>query len=168
MTDMSNSIREAKDDQSDQYSSRHGNRWRTVPVPQRLEARPMSHRIGLTAVTRPIRKNWWEHSRRTGFYEDVAFGITKKGSAELRELHKFFHNAVGGLYVKLIDTHVTDGHGTIEWVFGGTDVDVFKTGKPFSVRGVSVIEVSDGHISRNLDYYYSAAIMRQVGVLPKP
>ena len=100
-----------------------------------------------------------------GIYEDVAFGITKKGSAELRELHKFFHNAVSGLYVKLVDTHVADGHGTIEWVFGGTDVDVFKTGKPFSVRGVSVIEVSDGHISRNLDYYDAAAIMRQVGVL---
>ena len=103
-----------------------------------------------------------------GVYEDVTFGITKKGRAELRELHKFFHNAVGGLYVKLVDTHVADGHGTIEWVFGGTDVDVFKTGKPFSVRGVSVIEVSDGHISRNLDYYDSAAIMRQVGVLPEP
>ena len=103
-----------------------------------------------------------------GVYEDVAFGITKKGSAELRELHKFFQNAVGGLYVKLVDTHVADGHGTIEWVFGGTDVDVFKTGKPFSVRGVSVIEVSDGRISRNLDYYYAAAIMRQVGVLPEP
>ena len=103
-----------------------------------------------------------------GVYEDVAFGITKKGSAELRELHKFFHNAVGGLYVKLVDTHVAGGHGTIEWVFGGTDIDVFKTGKPFSVRGVSVIEVSDGQISRNLDYYDAAAIMRQVGVLPEP
>jgi hypothetical protein len=33
-----------------------------------------------------------------GVYEDVAFGITKKGSAELRDLHKFFHNALSGLY----------------------------------------------------------------------
>ena len=56
---------------------------------------------------------------------------------------------------------------TVEWVFGGTDVDVFKTGKPFSVRGVSVIEVSDGRISRNLDYYDAAAIMPLVGVLPE-
>jgi len=102
-----------------------------------------------------------------GVYEDVAFGITKKGSAELRDLHKFFHNAVSGLCVKLVDSHVANGHGTIEWVFGGTDVDVFKTGKPFAVRGVSVIEVSDGRISRNLDYYDAAAIMRQVGVLPE-
>jgi steroid delta-isomerase-like uncharacterized protein len=101
-----------------------------------------------------------------GVYEDVAFGITKKGSAELRDLHKFFHGAVSGLFVKLVDYHIADGHGTIEWIFGGTDVDVFKTGKPFSVRGVSVIEVDNGRISRNLDYYDAAEIMKQVGVLP--
>ena len=70
-----------------------------------------------------------------GVYEDVAFGIIKKGSAELRDLHKFFHNAVGGLYVKLVDTHVSNGHGTIEWIFGGTDIDVFKTGKPLPSEG---------------------------------
>jgi len=34
------------------------------------------------------------------------------------------------------------------------------------VRGVSVIDVRDGKISRNLDFYDSATIMRQVGVLP--
>jgi hypothetical protein len=96
-----------------------------------------------------------------------SFRHHQKGGAELRDLHKFFHNAVSGLYVELVDSHVADRHGTIEWVFGGTDVDVFKTGKPCSVRGVSVIEVSDGRISRNLDYYDAAAIMRQVGVLPE-
>src|SRR5271165_6663045 len=76
-----------------------------------------------------------------GVYEDVTFGLKKKGSAELRELHKFFHDSVGGLYVKLISSHVANGYGTIEWIFGGNDVGVFKTGKPFAVRGVSVIEV---------------------------
>jgi steroid delta-isomerase-like uncharacterized protein len=101
-----------------------------------------------------------------GVYEDVAFGLKKKGSAELRELHKSFHDSVGELYVKLIATHVTNGRGTIEWVFGGKDIDVFKTGKPFEVRGVSVIEVHRGRISRDLDYYDAATIMKQVGKLP--
>jgi steroid delta-isomerase-like uncharacterized protein len=101
-----------------------------------------------------------------GIYEDVAFGLKKKGSAELRDLHKFFHESVGGLYVKLVSTHVANGYGTIEWVFGGRDVGVFKTGKPFAVRGVSVIEVRGNRISRNLDYYDAAAIMKQVGKLP--
>jgi steroid delta-isomerase-like uncharacterized protein len=102
-----------------------------------------------------------------GYYEDVPFGLKKKGSAELRELHKAFHEQVGGLYVKLLATHVANGHGTIEWLFGGKDVGVFKTGKPFELQGVSVIEVRNGLISRNLDYYDAATIMKQVGVLPK-
>ncbi len=44
-----------------------------------------------------------------GVYEDVTFGLKKKGSAELRELHKFFHDSVEGLYVKQIATHVSNG-----------------------------------------------------------
>jgi ketosteroid isomerase-like protein len=72
------------------------------------------------------------------------------------------------LYCKLVDAHVAEGHGTIEWIFGGKDVGVFKTGKPFAVPGVSVIEFRDGKISRNLDYYDAATIMKQVGVLPEP
>lgn len=102
-----------------------------------------------------------------GVYEDVTFGIVKKGSAQIRDLHKFFHSGVSGLYVKLVNSHVAEGHGTIEWIFGGTDVGVWKTGKPFSVRGVSVIDVKGGRILRNLDYYDAATIMKQVGVLPK-
>jgi len=43
---------------------------------------------------------------------------------------------------------------------------LFKTGKPFEVRGVSVIEVRGGRISRNLDYYDAATIMKQVRLLP--
>jgi ketosteroid isomerase-like protein len=101
-----------------------------------------------------------------GIYEDVTFGLKKKGSAELRDLHKFFHDSVDGLYVKLIATHVAAGHGTIEWMFGGKDVGVFKTGKPFEVQGVSVIEVRGNRISHNLDYYDAATIMKQVGKLP--
>ena len=71
--------------------------------------------------------------RRRGSTEDVPFGLKKQGSAQLRELHKFFHDFVGGLYVKLIAAHVANGHGTIEWMFGGKDIDVFKTGQ--AVRG---------------------------------
>lgn len=101
-----------------------------------------------------------------GIYEDVTFGLKKKGSAELRDLHKFFHDSVGGLYVKLVSTHVANGYGTIEWIFGGRDIGVYKTGKPFAVRGVSVIEVHGNRISRNLDYYDAVTIMKQVGKLP--
>jgi ketosteroid isomerase-like protein len=73
---------------------------------------------------------------------------------------------VPDLELKLLRSDIHDGHGTIEWTFSGTDKGVYKTGKKFSVRGVSVIEMRGGKISRNLDFYDVATVMRQVGVLP--
>jgi ketosteroid isomerase-like protein len=67
---------------------------------------------------------------------------------------------------ELANRTVDKGHGTIEWVFTGTDKGLYKTGKRFSVRGVSVIDLRGGRISRNLDFYDAASIMRQVGLLP--
>jgi len=101
------------------------------------------------------------------FYEDVAFGEVSHGSLEFRKFAASEFEAVPDLKVELVRAAVSNGHGTIEWTFSGTDKDIYKTGKKFSVRGVSVIEVRDGKIARSLDYYDAATIMRQVGVLPK-
>ena len=100
------------------------------------------------------------------FYEDVAFGEVSHGKAELRKFAASEFEGVPDAELKLVRASVHDGHGTIEWTFSGTDKAVFKTGKKFSVRGVSVIDVRDGKISRSLDFYDSATIMRQVGLLP--
>ena len=99
-------------------------------------------------------------------YEDVTFGLTVHGRAELRDFAHFFFSAVPDLHLQCTKTFVSGGHGSIEWIFSGTDVGIFKTGKTFSVRGATVIEVRGGKISRNSDYYDAAAIMRQVGILP--
>jgi steroid delta-isomerase-like uncharacterized protein len=101
-------------------------------------------------------------------YEDVAFGEVSHGSAELRKFAASEFEGVPDLELKLLRADIQGGHGTIEWMFSGTDKDVFKTGKKFSVRGVSVIDMRDGKISRNLDFYDVATIMRQVGVLSTP
>jgi steroid delta-isomerase-like uncharacterized protein len=99
-------------------------------------------------------------------YEDVALGEVNHGKAELRAFAASEFEAVPDLELKLLRADIQGGHGTIEWIFSGTDKGVFKTGKRFSVRGVSVIDLRDGKIFRNLDFYDSATIMRQVGVLP--
>jgi steroid delta-isomerase-like uncharacterized protein len=100
------------------------------------------------------------------FYEDVAFGEVNHGKAELTKFAASEFEAVPDLDLKLLRSHVRNGHGTIEWSFSGTDKGIYKTGKKFSVRGVSVIDLRDGKIVRNLDFYDSGTIMRQVGVLP--
>jgi steroid delta-isomerase-like uncharacterized protein len=99
-------------------------------------------------------------------YEDVAFGEVSHGTAEVRKFVTAEVEAIPDLELKLLRANIHGGHGTIEWTFSGTDKGVYKTGKKFSVRGVSVIDMRDGKISRNLDFYDSATIMRQVGQLP--
>ncbi len=40
------------------------------------------------------------------------------------------------------------------------------TGERFSVRGVTIVELQDGKIRRNSDYWDMATMMKQVGLLP--
>ena len=102
------------------------------------------------------------------YYEDTtSIGGVSHGSAEARKFAADEFAAVPDLKVELVRASVSKGHGTIEWTFSGTDKDIYKTGKKFSVRGVSVIDVREGKISRCLDFYDAATIMKQVGVLPK-
>src|SRR3981081_4396146 len=83
-------------------------------------------------------------------YEDVAFSEVSHGRAEVRKFVVAELEGVPDLELKLLRADIHDGHGTIEWTFSGTDKDVFKTGKKFSVRGVSVIDMRDGKIFRNV------------------
>lgn len=101
-------------------------------------------------------------------YEDVAFGEVSHGPAELRKFAASFIEAVPDLKLELAASAIQGNHGSIEWVLSGTDKGIFKTGKKFTVRGVSIITLDHGKISRNLDFYDSATIMKQVGVLPAP
>ena len=100
------------------------------------------------------------------YYEDVAFGEVSHGQAEFRKFAAEEFEGVPDLEIKLVHAAVHNGHGTVEWSFSGTDKGVYKTGKKFTVRGVSVIDVRDGKISRSIDYYDTGTIMKQVGVLP--
>ena len=99
-------------------------------------------------------------------YEDVTFGAVNHGSAELRKFAASIFVAVPDVKFELVNSAVDRKHGTIEWLFTGTDRGLYKTGKRFSVRGVSVIDLRGGKISRNLDFYDAASIMRQVELLP--
>ena len=100
------------------------------------------------------------------FYEDVTFAEVSHGKAELRKFAVSEYDGVPDLELKLVHASIQNGHGTIEWTFSGTDKGVYKTGKKFTVRGVSVVDVRGGKVSRSLDFYDVATVMRQVGVLP--
>jgi steroid delta-isomerase-like uncharacterized protein len=100
-------------------------------------------------------------------YEDVPFGLIARGHTELRKMAADFFASVPDLKLEVVSNTSMSNRGSVEWVFSGTDVGLYKTGKKFSVRGASVYELRGGKFSGNHDYYDSASIMRQVGVLPK-
>jgi len=100
-------------------------------------------------------------------YEDVPFGLIAHGHSEMRKLAADFFAGVPDLKLEVISNTSMGNRGSVEWVFSGTDVGLYKTGKKFSVRGASVYELRGGKFSGNRDYYDSASLMRQVGVLPK-
>ncbi len=99
-------------------------------------------------------------------YEDVAFGLKAHGRAELRKMAADFFANVPDLKLEAVNSTSMGNRGSVEWVFSGTDTGLYKTGKKFSVRGASIYELRGGKFSANRDYYDSASIMRQVGLLP--
>jgi len=99
-------------------------------------------------------------------FEDVTFGATNHGSGELRKFAASIFDAVPDAKFDLANSSGDRRHGSIEWTFSGTDRGLYKTGKRFSVRGVSVIDLEGGKISRDLDYWNAASVMRKVGLLP--
>jgi steroid delta-isomerase-like uncharacterized protein len=100
-------------------------------------------------------------------YEDVAFGMVARGHDEMRKLAAGFFAAVPDLKLEVISSSISKNHGSTEWKFSGTDTGLFKTGKKFSVRGASLFELRGNKFSSNKDFYDSASIMKQVGVLPE-
>jgi len=99
-------------------------------------------------------------------YEDVPFGLTARGHVELRKMAADFFASIPDLKLEVVNITSMGDRGSVEWVFSGTDVGLYKTRKKFSVRGASTYEMRGGKFSGNRDYYDSASIMRQVGVLP--
>jgi steroid delta-isomerase-like uncharacterized protein len=100
-------------------------------------------------------------------YEDVTFGLVAHGQPELRKMATSFFAEVPDFKLDIVSNTSMGNRGSVEWVLSGTDVGLYKTGKKFSVRGASVYELRGGKFSGNRDYYDSANIMRQLGLLPK-
>jgi steroid delta-isomerase-like uncharacterized protein len=99
-------------------------------------------------------------------YEDVPLGVVSHGTAQIRAFAQAFFDAVPDSRIVYVSSSLKGGRGVIEWVFGGTDVGLYKTRKTFSVRGATVIDVHGTKISRNSDYYDLATMLREFGLLP--
>ena len=99
-------------------------------------------------------------------YEDVTAGHISRGRAEVRKWVEGAFDVVENFKIEVVSSSFHNGRGVAEWVWSGTNKGLLKTGRKFSVRGVSVFEVRRGKISHYKEFYDFATVMRQVGLLP--
>jgi steroid delta-isomerase-like uncharacterized protein len=99
-------------------------------------------------------------------FEHVPLNSVSRGPGEIRAFAQFVFTALPDVKITILDSSAKGGDVTIEWVFSATDKGFYGTGKPFAVRGVTVIELQGTKIVRDSDYWDSATILRQVGLLP--
>ncbi len=101
---------------------------------------------------------------KEALYEDVAAGQVHRGSDEIRKWAAGAFRDIENFKLEVVRSSYYHGGGSVEWVWSGTDKGLFKTGKSFSVRGVSVIEVRGGKIVAYREYYDFSTVMRQLGL----
>ena len=102
-------------------------------------------------------------------YEDVTFGAVNQGKDELKAFGSAFLAAVPDLKVELHSAFVGDRRGAMEWTMSGTQTGDMPglpaTGKRFSLRGASVVELREGKLSRCSDYWDLATLLKQLEVM---
>jgi steroid delta-isomerase-like uncharacterized protein len=99
-------------------------------------------------------------------YEDVAADQIRHGRAEVREWAAGAFEVFENFKMEIVSSSFHNGSGFVEWIWSGTDKGMHKTGKNFSVRGVSIVEIRKGKIVRYKEFYDWATAMRQLGLLP--
>lgn len=104
-------------------------------------------------------------------YEDVALGVENRGKEELKGFARATFAAFPDFAVEPRSLFSAGGWTATEWVMSGTHrgdlPGLAATGKSFSVRGASIMELQGGKIQRNSDYWNMASFLRQIGVMPE-
>jgi steroid delta-isomerase-like uncharacterized protein len=101
-------------------------------------------------------------------YEDVTLGVVNRGKDDLGKFFDETVNASDDYAVEITNFFLADDKGAFEWVMSGTHTGDFpnipKTGKRFSVRGISYAEFDGDTIRHQRDYWDLKTFLSQLGV----
>ena len=101
-------------------------------------------------------------------YEDVPLEVMAKGHAGIRDLLETMYVSMPDFAITRVSVVADEDSGSAEWIQSGTFCgdfgDLKATGKPFSVRGGSIVRFANGRISRWTDYWSKSTFKEQVGL----
>jgi steroid delta-isomerase-like uncharacterized protein len=114
---------------------------------------------------------WAELCSEDCIHEDVAMGVTNHGPDEVRAFGQAFFDAVPDFVVELRSGFGAGPSAVGEWEMSGTHREDLPTmpasGRPFRVRGATLIRLNDaGKVARWTEYWDTAIWLRQLGFLP--
>jgi steroid delta-isomerase-like uncharacterized protein len=100
--------------------------------------------------------------------EDIAIGKATRGKEEMKALISGAFTAMPDMNIELVTIFNSGNWAATEWTMSGSYSNNFPgmppaTGKKFSVRGASIMELRNGEISRISDYWNYASLLEQVG-----
>lgn len=102
-------------------------------------------------------------------FGDVAFGVQRRGLAEIREMMVETWRGIPDLNTELTRLIAHGEWVASEWTLTGTHTgdfpDLPATGRSFSTQGVSITHVQNGKIVCHRDYYDRASFLEQLEVL---
>lgn len=103
-------------------------------------------------------------------YEDVTMGVLTHGKAELKAFADGIFAAIPEFAIELGSRFAGGGWAAMEWTMSGTHhgdlPGLPATGKSFSLRGSSILELSSDQIGRCTDYWDMVTFLKQIGVMP--
>ena len=102
-------------------------------------------------------------------YEDVTLGAANHGSDQLRAFASGFMTAIPDLAFTCESSLACGDVLAIEWRMTGTHANDLPgmpaTGRPFDLRGASVIELREGRGTACRDYWDMATLLKQLGLM---
>lgn len=117
--------------------------------------------------TERIASLWMED----GVLDDVASGTVTRGKKEMKASLNDIFAAFPDVKWQLKSLFSAGDQIAAEWVETGTQTGVWAgipaTGKSYSIRGASLIELTTGKISRETYYWNLADFLQQLGLMPK-
>jgi steroid delta-isomerase-like uncharacterized protein len=104
-------------------------------------------------------------------YEDLGIGVVSKGKKELTGFVNSSLVGVPDVKFQVKSVFVAGDWVGSEYVMSGTFVHstipaMPATGKTFSIRCASILQLRKGKISRETDYYNMVTFLQQVGLMP--
>jgi steroid delta-isomerase-like uncharacterized protein len=132
-------------------------------------------------TTEKFAKNFWaawnthDWGKTSPFYADNCImedlpSIICNSKLELEAYYDYLVKGYPDLTFKAKSCFGNSNKTATEWTMTGThtsDTSRFKaTGKRFSIPGVSILEIQDGKIIRETDYWDMCLLLQQLGIMP--